>query len=104
MSRISTSPQVDTDSNIDSSEDESDMDTFRRVNKNAKNNGDNDDESSNLKLSYKPSPTTNLEVSREIVLTLKAYLDEAERDLFSKKWDNVLVYLGTYYIHTSGFI
>ena len=37
----------------------------------------------------------NLEISREIVLTLKAYLDEAERDLFAKKYDNVLVYLNT---------
>jgi hypothetical protein len=38
---------------------------------------------------------TNIEISSEIVLTLKAYLDEAERDLANKKWENVIVYLDT---------
>jgi len=37
-----------------------------------------------------------VDVSREIVLTLKAYLDEAERDLFSKNWENLQVYLYTF--------
>ena len=34
--------------------------------------------------------------ARERVLTLKAYLDEVERDLFSKNWDNLQVYLYTF--------
>jgi hypothetical protein len=46
----------------------------------------------------------NLEVSREIVLTLKAYLDEAERDLFAHKWDKVLVYLSTVSDQENAFV
>lgn len=45
----------------------------------------------------------NKEVNKEIisnaqerVLTLKAYLDEAERDLFERNWENLEVYLYTF--------
>lgn len=34
--------------------------------------------------------------AQERVLTLAAYLDEIERDLFSKNWDNLQVYLYTF--------
>lgn len=37
-----------------------------------------------------------LDNASERVLTLKAYLDEAERDLFAKNWDNLGVYLYTF--------
>ena len=37
-----------------------------------------------------------LKQDSEKVLTLKAYLDEAERDLFQKNWDNLQVYLYTF--------
>lgn len=37
-----------------------------------------------------------LDNARERVLTLKAYLDEAERDLFRKNWGNLQVYLYTF--------
>ena len=38
----------------------------------------------------------DIDLAAEKVLTLKAYLDEAERDLFEKHWDNVKVYLFTF--------
>jgi len=34
--------------------------------------------------------------SREVVLTLKAYLDELERDLFKKNWANLQAYINTF--------
>lgn len=37
-----------------------------------------------------------LENARERVLTLAAYLDEIQRDLFSKNWENLQVYLYTF--------
>ena len=84
MSRISTP-------NSEPSEaDESSMDTLRRVSK-----IEDDNDSINSRRN-KAELNTDLEISREIVLTLKAYLDEAERDLFSKRWDNVIVYLNTF--------
>jgi len=46
----------------------------------------------------------DLEVSREIVLTLKAYIDEAERDLFSQKWTSVCVYLDTISEQENAFV
>jgi hypothetical protein len=46
------------------------------------------------------SPSKNLEKeladARERVLTLKAYLDEVERDLFNKNWENLQVYIYTF--------
>jgi hypothetical protein len=42
------------------------------------------------------SASAALDNARERVLTLKAYLDEVERDLFSKNWDNLQVYLYTF--------
>lgn len=84
MSRISTPNSVPSEA------DESSMDTLRRVSK-----IEDENDSTNKRIS-KPELNTNLEISREIVLTLKAYLDEAERDLFSKRWDNVIVYLNTF--------
>lgn len=37
------------------------------------------------------------------VLTLQAYLDEAERDLFSREWENLQVYLYTFAEQESSF-
>lgn len=51
--------------------------------------------SSETKTDLNSLTNLDLEVSREIVLTLKAYIDEAERDLFSQKWSSVCVYLDT---------
>ena len=34
--------------------------------------------------------------ARDVVLTLKAYLDEAERDIQTKNWENLQVYLFTF--------
>lgn len=46
------------------------------------------------------APLQNLEKeladARERVLTLKAYLDEAERDLFTKNWANLQIYIYTF--------
>lgn len=46
------------------------------------------------------TPSKNLEKdladARERVLTLKAYLDEVERDLFEKNWENLQVYIYTF--------
>lgn len=39
------------------------------------------------------SDSPNLQMAQEKVLTLKAYLDEAERELFLKNWDNLQIYL-----------
>lgn len=36
------------------------------------------------------------QLAAQKVLTLKAYLDEAERDLFDRNWDNLQVYLYTF--------
>ena len=44
----------------------------------------------------KDGPAQALDNARERVMTLKAYLDEAERDLFAKNWDNLQVYLYTF--------
>jgi hypothetical protein len=38
-------------------------------------------------------PIDPVELAKERVLTLKAYIDEAERELFRKDWDNLLIYL-----------
>jgi hypothetical protein len=40
----------------------------------------------------------------ERVLTLKAYLDEAERDLFSKNWENLQIYLYTFAEQENSFV
>ncbi|KAJ1432525.1 hypothetical protein B484DRAFT_447753 [Ochromonadaceae sp. CCMP2298] len=40
--------------------------------------------------------TKSVDMAMDKVLTLKAYLDEAERDLFAKNWDNLQVYLYTF--------
>lgn len=37
-----------------------------------------------------------IDLAIEKVLTLQAYLDEAERDLFERNWDNLQVYLYTF--------
>ena len=37
-----------------------------------------------------------LKKARDVVLTLKPYLDEAERDIQVKNWDNLQVYLFTF--------
>lgn len=42
--------------------------------------------------------------SQERVMTLKAYLDEIERDLFAKNWDNLQVYLYTFADQERAFI
>ena len=42
--------------------------------------------------------------SREVVLTLKAYLDEAERDLFKKNWANLQVYIYTFADQEGNFV
>ena len=44
----------------------------------------------------KVDPMKNIENAVNKILTLKAYLDEAERDLFLKNWDNLQVYLYTF--------
>jgi hypothetical protein len=44
----------------------------------------------------KIDPMKNIENAVNKILTLKAYLDEAERDLFLKNWDNLQVYLYTF--------
>ena len=50
-----------------------------------------------VKLSSAASSASQaLENARERVLTLKAYLDEVERDLFAKNWGNLQVYLYTF--------
>lgn len=41
-------------------------------------------------------PDNDLTNSRERILTLKAYLDEIERDVFSMKWDKLQSYLYTF--------
>ena len=41
---------------------------------------------------------------RERVLTLKAYLDEAERDLFSRNWQNLQIYLYTFADQEDAFV
>lgn len=41
---------------------------------------------------------------RERVLTLKAYLDEAERDLFNRNWENLQVYLYTFADQEDAFV
>ena len=38
----------------------------------------------------------DVDLAVEKVLTLQAYLDEAERDLFERNWDNLQVYLYTF--------
>lgn len=65
-------------------------------------------EPKNLMTNLKKSLTANLPTStpknlekeladaRERVLTLKAYLDEVERDLFEKNWENLQVYIYTF--------
>jgi hypothetical protein len=45
-----------------------------------------------------------VETSQEIVLTLKAYLDEAERDLYNKNWNGVMIYLNTFEEKKDNFI
>eukprot|EP01038_Epipyxis_sp_PR26KG_P007889 gene7889-10705_t len=42
------------------------------------------------------SSSKELENAQEKVLTLQAYLDEAERDLFSQNYDNLQIYLYTF--------
>ena len=42
------------------------------------------------------SKNVQLDNAKERVLTLKAYLDEAERDLFKKNWENLQIYLYTF--------
>lgn len=42
------------------------------------------------------SKSVQLDNAKERVLTLKAYLDEAERDLFKKNWENLQIYLYTF--------
>ena len=53
-----------------------------------------------LTASRSNQPPQNMEKeladARERVLTLKAYLDEVERDLFSKNWANLQVYIYTF--------
>ena len=49
-----------------------------------------------ISLTGKSSGEELVDNARERVLTLKAYLDEVERDLFSKNWDNLQVYLYTF--------
>jgi hypothetical protein len=39
------------------------------------------------------SPIDLVDQAKERILTLKAYIDEAERELFNKDWDNLLIYL-----------
>lgn len=51
---------------------------------------------SNRPVPLKVKTLDELKEDREKVLTLKAYLDEAERDLFQKNWDNLQVYLYTF--------
>ena len=51
---------------------------------------------SNRPVPVKVKTLDELKDDREKVLTLKAYLDEAERDLFQKNWDNLQVYLYTF--------
>lgn len=60
--------------------------------------------SSNTKTDLNSLSNLDLEVSREIVLTLKAYIDEAERDLFSQKWSSVCVYLDTISEQVDAFV
>jgi hypothetical protein len=45
-----------------------------------------------------------LKDAREIVLTLKAYLDEAERDLFLRNWANLQVYVYTFAEQEQAFV
>ena len=51
------------------------------------------------------TPKSQKEVDDAIVrvLTLQAYLDEAERDLFSRQWENLQVYLYTFAEQESSF-
>lgn len=42
--------------------------------------------------------------AREVVWTLKAYLDEAERDLFKKNWANLQVYIYTFADQEDAFV
>ncbi len=44
----------------------------------------------------KKDPLKSIENAINKILTLKAYLDEAERDLFLKNWDNLQIYLYTF--------
>lgn len=44
-----------------------------------------------------------IDLAREKVLTLKAYLDEAERDLALRNWDQLAVYLYTFTEQESSF-
>ena len=44
----------------------------------------------------KRDPLKSIENAINKILTLKAYLDEAERDLFLKNWDNLQIYLYTF--------
>lgn len=37
--------------------------------------------------------SAEIEFAKEKVLTIKAYIDEAERELFRKDWDNLFIYL-----------
>ena len=45
-----------------------------------------------------------LAIAREKILTLKAYLDEAERDLFKKDWGNLQVYIYTFAEQEDAFV
>lgn len=47
---------------------------------------------------------TTLEDSIERVLTLKAYLDEAERDLFQKNWKQMIIYLNIFTDQENAFL
>jgi len=47
---------------------------------------------------------TALEDAKDRILVLKAYLDEAERDLFAKNWDNLQVYLYTFADQENAFV
>lgn len=49
-------------------------------------------------------PPDVLADSKERILTLKAYLDEIERDLFAKNWDNLQVYLYTFADQENAFV
>ena len=51
---------------------------------------------SNSNRGQKKITEKEIENAKERVLTLKAYLDEAERDLFSKNWYNLQIYLYTF--------
>ena len=42
------------------------------------------------------SKEMNINLAAEKVIVLKAYLDEAERDLFNRNWNQLLVYLCTF--------